>query len=158
MGNRLSERFHIVPIFQSADVSSATTGDSINVRNVQNVMFLVMSTTTNWGAGPDITVKSGATDGAETTAVTVYYRYGSAATGSASADILSAWASGTSVAMGDTHEGYLYIVEVDMADITDGHDWLTCSLDADASAAGEATCVAVIEPRYAQDAIPTALA
>jgi hypothetical protein len=156
MMTRLSEELQFVPVFASADVSSGVTGDSINVKNVQGVTFLLISTTTDWTAGPDVTVKSGATDGAETTAVQCFYRYGSAAVGSNSADILSAWASGNSVAMDNDHEGYLYIVEVDMDDITNGHDWLTCSLNSDASA-GEVACVAVIRPRYAAQEIDTAL-
>ena len=154
---RFNEQYKIVPIFADTDLSGGATGDSINMKNYHSACFVFLSSTTDWTAGPDVILYSGATDGATTTAMTMAYRYGSAAVGSATSDVLSAWASSAEVALGADEEGYMYIFEVEAAEMTDGHDWLTIVLDSDASA-GEGFCIAILTPRYPQNAIPTALA
>jgi len=154
---RFCEQYKIVPVFADADLSDGVTGDSICMKNYHSACFVFLSTTTDWTAGPDVILNSGATDGAETTAMTVNYRSGSAAVGSATSDVLGVWASSAEVALGADEEGYMYVFEVEASEMTDGHDWLTISLDSDASA-GIATCVAILKPRYAQNLIPTALA
>jgi hypothetical protein len=120
----------------------------------------VLSETTDWGAGPDIKVYEGATDGATTSAMTVNYRYASAAVGSANSDVLGSWQTPASeVAMDVDHEGYLYVIEFDASDMTDGYDWITVSVDSDATSAGGGfTVIAILEPRYAKSVQATALA
>ncbi len=153
---RFCEQFKIVPVFADVALAGGATGDSINMKNYHSACFIILSAVTNWTAGPDIKLSSGATDGATTTDMTFSYRIGGAAVGSASSDVLTAWATSAELAMGNDHEGFMYIIEVEASEMTDGHDWLTIVLDSDASA-GEAFCVAVLTPRYPQLNIPTAL-
>jgi hypothetical protein len=156
----LSEKYKFVPVMNEADISGGADGDSICMKNYHSATFLVFSETTNWGAGPDIKIYSGATDGTKTTAMTVNYRYGSAAVGSANSDVLTDWQTAASeIAMGADHEGYLYVIEVEAREMTDGHDWLTISVDDDASATGGGfACLAILTPRYPKNIISTALA
>jgi len=157
---RLSERYHFIPVMADADISDGATGDSFCMKDYHHCCLLFTSETTNWGAGPDIIVYEGATDGATTHAMTVPYRYASAAVGSANSDVWGAWQTAAAeIAMDADHEGYWYIIEFDASDMTGDYDWITVSVDADASAAGGGfTCTAILTPRYAQDVFPTALA
>jgi hypothetical protein len=157
---RFSELYQLVPVFFDTDISDGTTGDPINTSRAHSVCFVLMSSDTDWSSGtPAITVKSATTAaGASSgTAVKYFYRKGSAAVGSNSADILSAWASGSAETLAATDEGKMVVVELKMSDVTDGHDWLCIAIDNAAAGAGEMACLAIIKPRYAQDAIPTAL-
>ncbi len=154
---RFCEQYKVVPIFADADLSGGATGDSINMKNYHSAAFIFLSTLTNWTAGSDIKLYSGATDGVTTTAMTFAYRAGSAAVASLTSDVLGAWATSAELALGANEEGYMYIIEVEAIDMTEGHDWLSIVLDSDASA-GEAFCIAILKPRYAQLDIPTALA
>ncbi len=153
---RFCEQYKIVPIFADVDLSGGATGDSINMKGYHSATFIFLSTLTNWTAGPDIILYEGATDGATTNAMTFSYRAGSAAVASLTSDVLTAWATSAELALGNDEEGFMYIIEVEGAEMTDGYDWLTIVLDSDASA-GEGFCVAILKPRYPQLDIPTAL-
>lgn len=144
---RLCESKKIVPIAASADINGGVTGDSINMAGYHHATFIIQGTTTNWTAGPDIILYSGAADGATTTAMTFAYRKASAAIGAANCDVLEAEATSAELDMGADSEGFMVVIEVDAEEMTDGHDWLTISLDADASA-GELVIIAILEPRY----------
>lgn len=156
---RLTEEFKFIPVIASADISSGGTGNSFCMKNYSHCCLIFTSETTNWGAGPDITVYEGATDGAKTSALTVPYRTASAAVGSASSDVFGAWQTAAAeVALGAEEEGYMVAIEFDAGDMTDGYDWITVSIDDDASAAGGGfSCLAILKPRYPQNVLPTAL-
>jgi hypothetical protein len=106
---------------------------------------------------PVLTLYSGAADGEKTTAVTFKYRYGGAATASASADVLSAKATSAALTCtGTTFVSRLLVIEVDAAALTDGHDWLTLQVGAEGSA-GEFAAVAVLDSDYQSPALDTVL-
>jgi len=153
---RLSEQFKFVPVGASIDISGGITGDSINMEGYHSCTFVIMGTTTNWTASPDIIVYEAASDGGTTAAVTFTYRQADAAIGSASCDVLGAAATSAELDLGADNEGVMTIIEIQANEMTDGYNWLTLSVDADASAGGM-TILAILEPRYPQNIIATAL-
>lgn len=137
----------ITPILSSADIVSGHDCDSILVAKATHVALMCMF-------GPSLsnnavlTLYSGATDGTKTTAVTFAYTYGGAATGSASSDVLSTPATSAALTCtGTTFVSRLLLIEFDMENITDGHDWLTLEVSSDASN-GELTVVAIADYNY----------
>ena len=77
----LSEKIKWVPVLNSADVSTGTDCDSINMANYHKAVFLF----TFGAVTTDITLtpKSGATEGTKTTAVPTMYAAGGAVIGTA---------------------------------------------------------------------------
>lgn len=66
----LSEQFKVVPLGYSADFNGGWTAESINTENIHHIMF-VLSYGAVGGAGAAVlTVKSGASDGVQTTSET----------------------------------------------------------------------------------------
>jgi len=153
---RLCETKKLVPIFDSADINAGADSDSICVKNAQHVALLCMFGPSLSGNAV-LTLYEGATDGAKTAAVTFAYRYGGAATGSASSDVLSTEATSAALTCtGTTFVSRLLVIEFDMANMTDGYDWLTLEVSSDASA-GELTVVAVLDSKYLSAALDTVL-
>jgi hypothetical protein len=153
---RLIEEKKIVPIFNSADINAGADGDSINMKGFHHVALVCMF-------GPSLSgdavlkVYCGATDGAKTNALTFSYRYGGAATGSASSDDFSAEATSAALTVtGTTFVSRCLVIELDASQITADCPWLTLEVSA-AADAGQLTVVAVLEPRYASPADTTAL-
>lgn len=155
---RLYEEKKLVPIFNSADINAGADSDSVHVKNASHAALVCMFGPSLAGAaGAILTLYSGATDGAKTTAMTFAYRYGGAATGSANSDDLTAEATSAALQIATaTLLSRMLIIEVDMASMTDGHEWLTLQVGAEADA-GQLTVVAVLEPRYASPADDTYL-
>lgn len=148
---RVSDDDKYVPVLFSADINAGVDCDSVNMKNVRHAAFHVMFGPSLAGDAV-LTLYSGATDGAKTTAMTFNYRYGGAAIKSASADVYSASASSAALtATGTTYVSRHLIIEVDAANMTDGHSWLTLNINADASA-GECAVLAELEPTYASPA------
>ena len=156
--SRLCEEFKLVPIFNSADINAGADSDSICVKNYRHVTLLCMFGPSLAGAaGAILTLYEGATDAAKTAALTFSYRYGGAATGTASSDVLST--ETTSAALTCTSATFLsrlLVIEVDMDTMTDGYDWLTLQVGAEADA-GQLTVVAVMYPKYGEASLHTAL-
>jgi len=153
---RLCEDKKLVPIFNSADIVSGADSDSICVKGAKHVALLVMFGPSLSG-DPILTLYEGATDGAKTAALTFAYRYGGAATGSASSDVLSTEATSAALeCTGTTFVSRLLVIELDMASMTDGYDWLTLQVGSEASA-GELTVIAVLDPAYKSPALDTVL-
>jgi len=154
--SRLYEEKHFVPVAQSTDINGGMTGDSILMKNYDHATFLVYFGADLSGDAV-LTISSGATDAAETTAMTFAYRYGSAATGSATSDTLSdETTSAALTCTGTTYVSRLLICEVDANAMTDGHDWLTLSLSSAASA-GYCYVIAILNKNYKGSAAETAL-
>lgn len=144
---RLCEEFKIIPVLAQSDINAGATCESINVKNCSHVTFLV---TFNEALAGDavLKIREGATDGATTADVTFAYRYGGAATKSASADVLTTEATSAALTCtGTTYVSRLLVIEFDCADMTDGYNWLTPNLDSAASAGG-VSIVAVCYPKY----------
>ena len=150
----------LVPVMNSANVSTGVDCDSINMKGFHKATFLF----TFGAVTTDITITptSGADAGTKTTAVPSYYAAGGAVIGTAvaastaSCDVLGAWTStSTTVALSAASNKFL-VVEFDASDMTDGEEWLTLTVAA--GSAGICHCVAVLEPRYTNNRSGTALA
>lgn len=156
----IAEEKKIVPLLNSADVSTGADCDSINMKNYHKatIIFMFGAVTTDI----TITPKSGATNGAKTTAVSTKYAAGGAVIGTAvagsasSCDVLAAWTdTDTTVPLSAASNKFL-VVEVDASAMTDGEPWLTLTVAADS--AGICYAVAILEPRYSGNRSATALA
>ena len=156
---RLSETYKKVPILASANINGGSDSDSINMANYHSASFdLVFGPSYAGAAGAIVKLYSGASNGAKTTAMTFNYRYGGAAIGSASADVLSTEATSAALQIATaTLASRLLVIEVDAAAMTAGHNWLTVEVGAEADA-GELAIVATLVPRFASAAAITALA
>ncbi len=158
----LAEQFKIVPVLSDQDLNAAATmpGDSINMKGFHHCTFLVNFQTIG-GAANYVKVYSGATDGAATSALTFHYAFGGAATGSASSDVLAAWATSANLSVAHaTYDNYLLVIEVPAAsmDLANNEEWLTIQFeDTDTGATGNVSVVAVLQPRYSNNRSVTAL-
>lgn len=156
----LAENKKIVPVMNSADVSTGTDCDSINMAGFHKATFIF----TFGAVTTDITItpKSGASAGTKTTAVPSKYAAGGAAIGTAvagstaSCDVLAAWTdTATTVPLTAASNKFL-VVEFDAAQMTTGEPWLTLTVAAGTS--GICHCVAILEPRYTGNRSATCLA
>lgn len=155
---RLPEEKKICYLINTADYNAGVDGDSINMKNYHRATFIMLFGAITGDAV--LTVNSGATDGAKTSALTFHYAIGSAACGSANSDVLAADASAASLTLtAADYANKMLIVEVDAAamDVANGEEWLTPSLSA-AAAAGILHCVVILEPRYTGNCSASALA
>jgi hypothetical protein len=155
MSMRLSETCALVPIVKPADNEAGATGESIFMSKLYRVSYLLTFGSITGDAV--LTVKSGATDGVQTTSETFRYRLGTAAQGSAGADVFGAWASSSSLTLtAATFQNKLLECELDTRAITDGQPWLTLALSAAASVLF-VSVVAVAEARIVGANVPTVL-
>jgi len=153
----LSEQFKVIGLGTSTDFNGGFTADSINTANLHHIMIVLTYGAVAGAAPAVLTVKSGASAGTQTTAETFSSRYGSAAQGAATADVYSAWASGTSVSVASaTITTRTQIIEIDCKALTEGQPWVTLALS-DAADSGIVHAVAICVPRYQGNAIPTAI-
>lgn len=145
---KLASMFKFVPIINSADINAGLDSDSINMGKAHRVLIALMFGTLSGDAV--LTLYSGATDGAKTSALTFRYALGSAAVGSASADVLgSQTAVATLTLTAATYSNKLLLIELeaDQMDTNNDEEWLTLSLS-DAAASGICHALAIVEPRY----------
>jgi len=161
---RLAEEKKIVPVLYTADYNAGVDFDSINMKNYHRATFII-----GFGAitgNAVLTVNSGATNGAKTSALTFHYALGGADIGTAvagstaSCDVLAADATSAALTLtAATYDNRMLVVEVDAADmdVANGEEWLTASLS-DAADAGIAYAFAILEPRYTSNRSETCLA
>jgi hypothetical protein len=145
----LSGKIKFVPIGKSTDFTGGLIGDSINMAKAHRATFLITFGTIT-GNGGILYVYSGATDAAQTSALTFKYALGSAVLGSASADVLGTETTSAALTLtAATYSNKLLVVEVDTADMdtANGEEWLTLVIGAGATN-GIAHIVAAVEPRY----------
>jgi hypothetical protein len=154
---RLPEEKKIVPIMNTADYNAGVDGDSINMAGYHRATFIC-----TFGAitGDSIlTVNSGLTAGAKTTALTFHYAIGGQAIGTAGSDVIAADATSAALTLtAATYANKMLVVEVegwDM-DLANAHNWLTIAIDATASA-GICHISAILEPRYTGNRSVTSL-
>jgi len=159
---RLAEEFKFVPVLSDQDLSSAAamSGDSINMEGFHHATFVVNFQTLG-GAAIYVKVYSGATDGAKTSALTFNYAFGSAAAGSASCDVLGAWATSANLSVAHaTYDNYMLVIELDASemDVANNENWLTISFeDTDTGATGNVSVLGILKPRYTKNLSLTAL-
>ena len=95
----LSENYHVVPLMNSANVSTGSDCDSFNMAGYHKatILFSFGTVTTDI----TLTPMSGVTNAAKTTAIPTYYASGGAVIGTAvaastaSCDVLAAWTAST---------------------------------------------------------------
>lgn len=154
----LPERMKITPVMASDDINNGVDADSLNMSKYHRCTFLCTFGTLNGDAV--LTVNSGATDGAKTSALTFRYALGSADIGQANCDVLGATASAASLTLtAATYSDRLLCIEVEAAamDTANNEEWLTLSLN-DAANSGSCDILAVLEPRYSANCSGSALA
>lgn len=150
---RLSERLKIVPLTESADVTTnGVDGKSINMGKLHAVCFLI-----NFGAiTADDTLKFyvGAATATKTTAIAFRYRLAAADTTVALSDTLGAFTSVASTGLtltAATYDHKLLVVEFDSSEIPDATPWLTLET-AGSATTSNISVVAIGEPRFASNA------
>jgi len=155
----IAENMKIVPVMNSANVSTGLDCDSINMAGFHKATFVF----TFGAVTTDITItpKSGTSEGTKTNAVVTKYAAGGAVIGTAvaasaaSCDVLAAWGDSTTTISLTAASNKLLVVEISAASITDGDNWLTITVAAGTS--GICHCVAILEPRYASNRSATCL-
>jgi len=161
-----AEEYKIVPVMKEADISSTVYTDSINMKGFHKATF-IFTLNTLAGASAALTVTSGADTATYTSPLYFNHALGGAAVGTAvadstaSCDVLAAWANAATLTL--THGTYtnkMLVVEVDASemDIANAEEWLSCVITTAGSVTGNASCIAILEPRYKTNRSPTALA
>lgn len=151
-----SEKYKIVPVAKEIDLSSTVYSDSIYMKDVLKVTYCFILNTLG-GASSVLTVNSGASDAACTSAMRFNYAFGGAALGTATAgsttscDVLAAKTSAETLTLTyGTYSNFMLVVEVDPADMDTANeeDWLTCKFLTTSSVTGNVSGFAIIEYRY----------
>lgn len=156
MPSRLSEELGIVYVIKPADNEAGATGDSINMALYNDALFILQCGALTGDAV--LTVKSGATDGVETTSETFKYRLADADQGSAGADNFGAYALSSSLTLtAATYDNRLLLIHVHAMDLTAGQPWITLALSAAASA-HQSSCIALLSrARHFAHDMPSAI-
>jgi hypothetical protein len=155
---KFPEMYKVVPLLNSADTGAGVSMDSINMKGFHHATIII-----TFGAvvgDAVLTVNSGATDGALTSALTFHHAVGGAAIGSANCDVLAA--DGTSAALTLTAATYttkMLVLEVDGSDmdVANEEEWLTVAISS-AGTSAIVHAVAILEPRYTGNRSVSALA
>ena len=151
-----TEIIHPVYGIKPADAGGAVaTLDSVNVKNYRRMTIYLMFGALTQNA--DLTVKSGATVGVQTTAEGFRTRLASGAQGAASADAYGALAARVTTLslVAATYANKLLVVEVDLDGATPDQPWMTCELSS-ITALNLAALIILSEPRYSQNVMPAA--
>lgn len=159
---RLAEEYKIVPVGNPIDLNAAATidFDSINMKNFHRATFII-SFGTLAGASATMTVHSGATDGACTSALYFKYAFGGAAQATANCDVLAAETLVNTLEITHTtYDNFMLIVEVeaDRMDRENAEEWLTLRFTDPGGATGLVNGFAILEPRYTKNLSVSALA
>lgn len=155
----LAENYKIVPVMNSADVSTGSDCDSIDMSNYHKATFIF----TFGVVTTDITFtpKTGVSEGTKTNAVVTKVAAGGAIIGTAvaastaSCDVLAAWTNTTTTHVLAAASNKVLVMEISAAAMTSGDDWLTVTVAAGTS--GICHAVAILEPRYGSARIGTCL-
>lgn len=159
---RFSQSHGIVPMeVPLADSYNAgVTFESVNMAKYNHLTMIMLGSDSVAGAGV-LTIYGGATDGAQTAAITFGYRYGAADAKSASADVFGAVATSAALTLTEASvKSGTLVVELDAADLNISgvqYQWVTPVLSA-AGTAGIVSAVAILsEPRYEEAVMDTAI-
>jgi hypothetical protein len=155
----LAENYKIVPVMNSADISTGSDCDSINMANYHKATFIFTFGTVTTDV--TFTPKTGISEGTKTNAVVTKYAAGGAIIGTAvaastaSCDVLAAWTASTTTIVLSAATNKVLVVEISAAAMTSGDNWLTVTLAA--GTGGICHAVAILEPRYGSSRIGTCL-
>jgi len=165
----LHEKMKIVPVGYDIDIATAADnyGASINMSKYHKATFIVQYIDLGV-ASHKVFFYSGAAVSTYSSLVPFKYAVGAAAvaavtTATANQDVLGATtavAAATGLTVADTQDYFVYIFEVDAADmdLANGENWLSIDFNDPGGATGQAIVIAVLEPRYAGESQATALA
>lgn len=151
----LFDNVHPVYVFKPGDHEAGVTGESINMGRLHSLTYFVgFATLTGDGV---LTVKSGASDGTQTTAETFRYRLADAAQAAATADTFGAWTTSSSLTLtAATYANKLLVIEVDAQQLTAAQPWVTLAIS-NAADALNAACIAIGHPRHYGHDKPTVI-
>jgi len=162
----LTERIHPVPVASDLNLATGATQatDSINMKNFHSATFLIQLGTLG-GADTALTVTSGATNGATTSALTFNYAYGQAtalwANVGTDPDVLDDWTSAATLLVANaTQSNHMLVVEIQASamDLANDEEWLTCLFTDAGGSTGLVNVFALLEPRFKSNQHVTALA
>ena len=146
-----AERFKIVPMGAGLNMSATVVTDSVNCKNMHHATLVFIFDALGT-ASTILTVASGATAGAMTSDITFRYAWGSAATLSATSDVLTATSTSAALTITyGTYGDYMLVVDVDMSemDLDNGEEWLTAEFAKPVGAStGLVSVVGIFESRY----------
>lgn len=147
---RFSERFKIIPLTESADVTTnGVDSQSINMGKVHEVCFLL-----NFGtivSDDALKVYVGAATATKTTAIAFSYRLAAADTKVALSDTFGAFTAVASTGLtltAATFDHRLVVVEIDSQAISDATPWVTLEIAGNATTQN-VSIVAIAESRTA---------
>ena len=151
----LSESYNVPYLVKPGDHQAGVDGDSVFMGRLFDLELMVQFGSLS-GDGV-LTIYSGATDSAKTTAETFRYRLADATQGSTNADQFGAWTTSSALTLTEaTYQNKLLIVYIRATELTDGQPWLTLEFSAAASTLN-ASVVSLGPPRYAASNPPSAL-
>ena len=163
----LPEESKIIPVAKELDLSGTVYTDSINMTNVVGPVTFMFNLNTLGGASSVLTVNSGATNAACTTAARFNYAFGGAALGTAAAlstvscDVLSAWTSASTLTITyGSYSNFMLVVVVDPQDLdlANEYNWLTLKFTTTSSVTGTVSGFAVADIRSTGNRSDTVLA
>lgn len=162
MSSRFSQLNGIVPMAISTvgDYNAGFSADSVNMARYNHACVVIIGDDAVAGAGI-LTVMAGATDGAETAAITFSYRHIVVDVGAALADQLSAPATSASLSLTEAYiKSGMYVIEWEASDLLVSgthYQYATPVLDATGTAGYVAMVAILSEPRYAKQVMPAAI-
>lgn len=158
MNQLFSQDLKLVPILDSDNINAGVDCDSVDTQGASRVIFLLIFGADHAGAaGAILKLYSGASHGTKTTAMTFKYGYGGAAIKSASADVFSALAESAALQVATaTLAGRGMFIEVNVDQITDGHQYLTLEVGAE-SDDGRLSVWAILDPMFADPSLDSVI-
>lgn len=155
---RFSENYGIVYVAEADDYAGgAVTGESIDTRYCSHVTYLLQFG--DLTGDSVLTVKSGASDGTQTTSETFYYRLAGADVLSTGADVYAAETSATTLTLtAATYDNRLLIVEVPVSELTADQPYLTLALSAVANPLNVGVVAILSGMRYVAQQPPSVVA
>lgn len=154
-----TEEIHPVYALKPGDHEAGVDLDSVNVKNYRHLTVYLLTAALTGDAV--LTVNSGATAGAKTTAEGFKTRLADADQGAAAdADKYGALSARvtTLTLTAATYDNKLLVIEVDLDAITLDQPWITVAISAAATAFNAAALIVLSGPRYSANEMLTATA
>lgn len=151
-GITLCEQGHFVPLFTSADHSTAASSEVLSMENYSHCTIIIAK-----GAGSAVTVIPQECDGFAAANFATFAGYSYAEEGTAAGDTLSALAAGTTAGVAiDADTNTMLIFEIDATALSDGYGFIRITHDA--AGASQFSAVACLSgPRFGKDSTVSAI-
>ena len=156
---RFAGKEHLIPLTaQGESATSSLDLDSFKMTQYEVATICILFAASLTGDNV-LTVNGGASAGTKTAAATFTYALTSAAPKNATADVLAADSTSSSLTLtAATYQGKVLVIQVDAQDMNISnttYDWVTVNLDGTASTATVTAWAILTEPRYADDVSAT---